>query len=490
MNSRTDVPRRRSRDTRARPMKPPLPVTAIGLVLLVSAFTEAPPYVDTPPRPRLLVFTSTFPRSVDDGTPPFVRDLSIVEARTFETMVLTQRVPESREYELTDGMAVVRFPYFWRRFENVADGATLENVRARRSGLLQLPFLMLSQVLALRRAIRRFDPDVLHIHWIIPQGLAALLVARDRPWLVTSPGVDVYALNGKIWRALKSSIVGRASLVTTMNEDMRERLIDLGAAPDRVLVLPMGADLDRVTRSASGLAPIPGRILFAGRMVEKKGLAVLLDALERIGTTEWSLAVVGDGPLRSQLERHAARLNGQVRFLGQLTPERLAAEYRRSELVVVPSVPARSGDQDGLPVVLLEAMASGCAIVASELPGLAEAISDGHDGVLVPPGDVVALSGAIDRLLRDPAERARLGDQARLAVAGVRDRDDRQPLHRPARAHPTSTELNPQRRGQRRRAAAMYPREAYRAMPRTPPWDRMSGASACCGRVTSARAHG
>ena len=390
-------------------MKPPLPVTAIGLVLLVSAFTEAPPYVDTPPRPRLLVFTSTFPRSVDDGTPPFVRDLSIVEARTFETMVLTQRVPESREYELTDGMAVVRFPYFWRRFENVADGATLENVRARRSGLLQLPFLMLSQVLALRRAIRRFDPDVLHIHWIIPQGLAALLVARHRPWLVTSPGVDVYALNGKIWRALKSSIVGRASLVTTMNEDMRERLIDLGAAPDRVLVLPMGADLDRVTRSASGLAPIPGRILFAGRMVEKKGLAVLLDALERIGTTEWSLAVVGDGPLRSQLERHAARLNGQVRFLGQLTPERLAAEYRRSELrrgPVRPGEVGRSGRFAGRAPRGDGIWMPRSSPASSQ--GLAEAISDGHDGVLVPPGDVVALSGAIDRLLRDPAERARL----------------------------------------------------------------------------------
>ena len=121
-------------------------------------------------------------------------------------------------------------------------------------------------------------------------------------------------------------------------------------------MLPMGADVDGVRRAGVGVVREPGRLLFVGRLVEKKGLAVLLEALRTLPGA-WSLDVAGDGPLRAELERRAEGL--PVRFLGQTSTSDLARAYAACEVLVAPSVPAASGDQDGLPVALLEAMSAG-----------------------------------------------------------------------------------------------------------------------------------
>lgn len=363
-------------------------------------------------RPRLLVIASTFPAKPGDGTPPFVRNLSEYEARDFETLVLVPRVPGAPATERLGSLTVRRFRYFPRRWEDLASGAILENVRARRGRMLQVPALFAAEWWALRRAVRDFDPDVLHVHWLVPQGMVALLAARDRPWVLTTLGGDVYALGGAAWQRAKSAVVRQADAVTTMNADMASRLIALGAAPDRVQVMPMGVDVERVRRSAAGEQREPHRLVFAGRLVEKKGAAVLLDALTGLDGIDWHLDLVGDGPLRRELERRAAPLGDRVRFRGQLTSEELARTMARSSIVVVPSVPAASGDQDGLPVVLLEAMTLGCAVVASALPGLDEALTDGETGVLVPPGDASALRAALRDLLADPDRRQKLGQAA------------------------------------------------------------------------------
>ena len=119
------------------------------------------------------------------------------------------------------------------------------------------------------------------------------------------------------------------------------------------------------------------------------------------------LRIVGDGPLRPQLENEAAGL--PVVFLGSLGRRELAAEYGAASVAVFPSVAAASGDQDGLPVALLEAMSAGCAIVASRLPGIADAIVPGESGLLVEPGSASQIADALRSLLSDEGLRLRLG---------------------------------------------------------------------------------
>lgn len=366
----------------------------------------------------MLVLASTFPAEVGDGTPAFVADLARVEATGFDTVVLAPKVPGGRPRETQDGVEVRRYRFFPRRWEDLADGAILENLRARPSRWLQVPTFFLAGALAVRRAVRDTAPDVVHVHWIIPQGLMALLSARGVPWLVTTLGGDLYALTSGPARWLKRRVLRRASAVTVMNEEMRRVVVDLGVPAEKVRVLPMGVALNRIQRSAEPLPRVRGRLVFVGRLVEKKGMEVLLDALGQLpAELEWSLDVAGDGPLRAALEEQARPLGDRVVFHGQQSSTDLAALLGGAELAVFPSVRARSGDQDGLPVALLEAMAAGTPIVASDLPGLSDAVAGGEAaaapaGRLVAPGDAAALGEAIGSVLSDAEARQRMGRAA------------------------------------------------------------------------------
>ena len=380
-------------------------------------------------RPRLVVVASTFPGLRGDGTPEFIRDLSLRLGAEFDTVVLVPRVPDAPAREEASGVVIERFRYFPRRWEDLAHGAIIENLRSRPTRWLQVGPFVLAEAFRLWRLVRRHRPDVVHIHWIIPQGLAAMLTARGTPWVVTTLGGDVYALNDPVTRRMKRAVLRRACAVTTMNADMRDRLIEAGAAPATTFVQPLGADLAAIRAMGAGEKRIPGRVLFVGRMVEKKGLAVLLDAVRRLPEgLDWSLQVAGDGPLRAELEAQASGL--PIEFTGSASREDLARAYARSSVMVVPSVPASSGDQDGLPTVLLEAMGAGCAIVASDLPGIDEAVEHRVNGLLVPPADPDKLAGALAEVLTDTDLAEELGRTAAAAQRRVRRRGLRSTLRR------------------------------------------------------------
>jgi glycosyltransferase involved in cell wall biosynthesis len=127
---------------------------------------------------------------------------------------------------------------------------------------------------------------------------------------------------------------------------------------------------------------------------------------------------VGDGPDRSMLEDRvaAANLGGQVQLLGIRTRAEIAALLASTDVLVAPSVPTREGKREGIPVVLMEAMASGVPVVASRLSGIPELVTDGQNGKLFPAGDATALADALGELAADPALRERLGRAGRTTV--------------------------------------------------------------------------
>jgi colanic acid/amylovoran biosynthesis glycosyltransferase len=370
-----------------------------------------------PDRLKLLVVASTFPGREGDGTPQFVKDLSMRLGKRFDTVVLVPRVPGAPELERLGDILVERFPYFPRRWEDLAHGAIMDNLGDRPLRWIQVPSFLLCEAYHLRRLIGRHQPDILHLHWILPQGASALAVARGVPWVVTTHGADVYAMRNRVSRFLRKAVLQRATVVTTVNADMRERLINDGAEPATTLVQRLGADVASMREFARDEVQVPGRILFVGRLVEKKGLTVLVDAVRKLPPhLEWSLEVVGDGPLRDELTAQAEGL--PVAFLGAAGRADVARAYARCHVMVVPSIRASSGDQDGLPTVLLEAMGSGRAVVASDLPGINEAVRNGETGLLVPPNDPGPLAEAIVNVLTDNALCTRLAD------AGARSIDD------------------------------------------------------------------
>lgn len=272
--------------------------------------------------------------------------------------------------------------------------------------------------------------DAVHGYFAHRPAELAHAVARQ---LGASFGFSVHALDlRKVEPDVLRARAGDAALVLTCNADA---LAGLNAAGVPATLLPHGVDITRFTPLEADDAPRTGRfhLLAVGRLVEKKGFTTLLDAVAALAEAdldrEVHLTIVGDGPDRAQLVERITSLGiaDRVDLAGRATHADLPGRYRSADLVVVPSVVDRRGDRDGLPNVVLEAMASGRPIVASDVAAIASAIAsaiDGTDtGVLVPAGDPLALAAAIADLVRHPDRRARLGAGARRAAVERFDLD-------------------------------------------------------------------
>ena len=183
---------------------------------------------------------------------------------------------------------------------------------------------------------------------------------------------------------------------------------------DRIEVVPLGVEVSRIQPRAPRRDARPFRLLCAGRLAPVKGHRVLFDALARLVMQHPDLVlhVAGDGAERASLEAYAraSGLGGHVIFEGLLDQVRLQRLYEQTDLFVLPTF------AEGIPVVLMEAMAMEVPCVSTWVTGVPELIADGTNGLLTPPGDAAALAAAIDRLIGNPALRERLGQQGRLRV--------------------------------------------------------------------------
>jgi glycosyltransferase involved in cell wall biosynthesis len=233
-------------------------------------------------------------------------------------------------------------------------------------------------------------------------------VTRSRAALLASgrPGWSRYALQ-------RGRLMDHGDLFLAVSDALRKQAIALGFPAKRTRTHYNGVDLGRFQ---PGKRPRePGTVLHIGRLVEKKGTADLLAALASIAGVR--LIVIGDGPLRAQLQRQAGALGVKAQFLGAQDAGEVAEWMRRATLLVAPSVTARDGDAEGLPNVVVEGAASGIPVIATRHSGIPEAVEDGQTGFLVKEGDRAGLAARIGTLLDSADLRREMGFAARaLAV--------------------------------------------------------------------------
>jgi glycosyltransferase involved in cell wall biosynthesis len=365
-------------------------------------------------RPRLLVLTSTYPRWSDDPEPGFVHQLSKRLVAAFDVTVLSPHAPGALRQEVIDGVEVHRFRYAPVWLQRLAyEGGIVANLKARPWTWLLVPAFLLAQICALWKLCRQWQPHVVHAHWMIPQGFLACMlptrIRRDISVVVTCHGADLFALRAWPMDRIKRFVLRRADSVTVVSEAMRTHLVHLHAQAGGVAVCPMGADLQRSFTPARDLRRAEAELLFVGRLVEKKGLHHLLDALPDVVARipSVSLTVVGSGPNYSALTRRAKALGltQKVRFLGAVGHQDLPEHLRRATLLVAPFAPASSGDQEGLGLVVVEAMGCGCPVIVGDVPAVHDVI-DSSTALIVNAADASALSHAICHLLENPEERA------------------------------------------------------------------------------------
>jgi len=270
--------------------------------------------------------------------------------------------------------------------------------------------LQLGDAGALARRLAAYRPRLVHAHFGT-DGLLALPLARALgvPLVTSLRGYDVQRSRAALLRSGRLSwmryalaqkrLMEEGALFLAVSDALRDRAIARGFPDERTLTHYNGVDLNRFAPSPD--PPAARIILHAGRLVEKKGTALLIEVFSRVAKEfpDAKLVIAGDGPLRMSLQRQAAPLGGQVQFLGAVLRVRIADLMRTAWLLATPSVTARDGDAEGLPNVVVEAAASGVPVVATAHAGIPEAVEDGVSGLIVPENDPAALAAALRRLL-------------------------------------------------------------------------------------------
>ncbi len=382
---------------------------------------------------KVLAITSSYPRYDGDPTAPFIEAITRHLASRGHSIHMV--LPENREWNrpaVEDGVQYHPFRYSPRRtWTPWGYSESLEaGVRIRRPLYALAPAVAASAFRTCNSVLSRGGFDLVHAHWVVPNGPIGALVAQRHklPLVISLHGSDISLSqkSGWIGRLARSSFA-RAAAVTAPSEDLLARARGLGAK-GQLEVIPYGADVsafvaDSVTalrvRQRLGVSADQTVVCGIGRFVHWKGFEYLIEAFAKasFAVPNIRLVFVGDGDLRDELQDRAQSLgvSETVMFAGMASRDEMPGYLAAADIVVVPSI-HYAGYVDGLPNVALEAMAAGKALVASRVGGLPQLVESGENGVLVDERDSDALADAIVSLARDPELRSRMGENGRALI--------------------------------------------------------------------------
>jgi glycosyltransferase involved in cell wall biosynthesis len=380
----------------------------------------------------VVMVTTSYPRFPGDSVGTFMEPIAKhVAARGHEVHIVAPWHPRITRGKSEGGVFFHFFKYSPAPSLNVFGYAAglRADVKLKGAAWLVAPLAMTAGWFKAMRVAQKRRATVMHGHWVVPGGLIAAMARPSLPLVVSLHGSDVFVAESSAPAgAAARRVFARAGFVTACSDDLAQRAVRLGAPADRIEVVPYGVDTTRFSgasrsgatlRASAGIAPRAPLLVTAGRLVRKKGFEYLIDALPLIAAhPDARLVIAGDGDLAAELQERvrASGVSDRVHFAGNLPQDAVAAWFAAADVVVIPSVRDDSGNVDGLPNTVLEALASGAPVVATTAGGIASAIDDGRSGLLVAERDPKALASAIGALLADPDRRAALGREGRAAA--------------------------------------------------------------------------
>lgn len=356
---------------------------------------------------KILIATSTFPASASDEVPAFVKDQAVNLRKLDPELAIFVHSPHSaysatrQHVDKSEYYLDIRFHYFWPfKFELLAGRGIMPALRAQPLLYGQLPFFFLFQFLSLWRLTRQQKPDLLYAHWFTPQAITTAWVSRltGVPFVFTTHASDISVLSQlPLAKRMVKWICRYASGYTAVSERTAGKLEWFFEPAEwrdhfgkKLRIIPMGVDVEFTTPPQAAIDDIKkkyslnGRptVLFLGRLAEKKGVADLLDAAALLPSKtrdSFQLVIAGDGQLRHDLVTKAKDLGlNNVTYTGHVHGSEKHALLALADCLCIPSIIDRAGDSEGFPVVLMEALAAGKLIIASDVSG-AETLFEGDD---------------------------------------------------------------------------------------------------------------
>jgi glycosyltransferase involved in cell wall biosynthesis len=367
---------------------------------------------------RILHVPTAWPRDPGDVITPWLVTLAERQAeRGHEVHVLAPSYAGIGDQRQGD-LYVHRYRYAPVRWERLTHEETTPDRLERNPawGLL-LPGYVAAGTRTAHRLGRSIRPDAVHVHWAIPHGVHGAAAARagDAALVTTFYGAEIRWAErrfppGKVFLRW----YGRRSHLVAISESTRRMLAPYAVRP--IDVIPYGVPLPEEA-PPGGRGVGPPTLLFVGRLVTRKGVDRLLEALAALPERPWRLEVIGFGPERERLEALSRRLGlaERVAFLGRVSNQDLTAAYRRATGFVLPATLDEREDTEGLGVVLLEAMSHALPVVATRRGGITDVVIDGRTGILV-EDEIPALTAGVLRLLEDPATARDMGERGRERV--------------------------------------------------------------------------
>lgn len=377
---------------------------------------------------RLLFLTQTYPRFAGDISGPFIRDLALGLARGGDRVTVLAPHAEGLQEAWSEdggGVEVRTFRYAPERLEVLGYGRTLESdERVRGAAAAMTPLYGIGLWRAVRRLLARERFDLVHAHWIVPNGVVAAAAVGETPLAIGLHGSDVFLAEKAGARSLARRALARSRLLTGCSPELVDRVRALGFPTERSRVIPYGVDVEtfapdpsrrHLWREKLGVPEGAPLLLGVGRMATKKGFQVLLEALPDLlaARPDAHAVLAGAGDLWDRFSALAAQWPGRLHLPGRVLRDTLPDLFQAADLFVLPAVHDAQGNVDGLPNVILEAMASGLPVVASGISGIPLAVEHGRTGLLVPEKDPEKLLAALLELLGDPGRARAMGEAGR-----------------------------------------------------------------------------
>jgi glycosyltransferase involved in cell wall biosynthesis len=378
----------------------------------------------------VVMVTTSYPRFPGDSVGTFMEPIAKgIAARGHEVHIVAPWHPLITRGKSEDGVFFHFFHYAPVPALNVFGYAAglRADVKLKNAAWMAAPLAMAAGWFKAMRVAQKKRADVMHGHWVVPGGVIAAAAQPQLPLVVSLHGSDVFvAERTPPAGAAARRVFARAGAVTACSDDLARRAVALGADAARLEVVPYGVDTARFApdpqararaRAELGIPADRALVVAAGRLVRKKGFEYLIDAMA--GLPGAHVVIAGAGDLGEELQARAvgSGVARRAHFLGDVSQDAVARWFAAGDIVAIPSVRDDSGNVDGLPNTVLEALASGTAVVATAAGGIATVVKHEETGLLVPERDADALGSAIDRLTGDPALRTRLGAAGRSLLA-------------------------------------------------------------------------